>query len=64
MRYRHTRVDPVRKHLGRPGPWAQLPWRVLGLLFIAAVLLASQQPGRSAGPTHGDDLSPSPAAER
>lgn len=46
----HRRRSPIanqRKHLGRkhvgPVRWTQLPWTVLGLLFVAAVLLASQE---------------------
>lgn len=58
MTYRHKSfLDAVPKHAGRPGPWAQMPWRILGMLFVAAVLMTSQ-PSTTAGAAR--DI-PSPA---
>jgi len=43
MPYRpRSLLRDVPKHVGKPGPWAQLPWRILGMLFVAAVLMTSQ----------------------
>lgn len=44
------------KHVGRPGPWAQLPMRFLGMLFVAGVLLSGYQaqPQSDVGPPTGD----------
>lgn len=48
MPYRpRSPLHAVPKHAGKPGPWAQLPWRILGMLFVAAVLMTSH-PGTTA----------------
>ncbi|MCX6396593.1 MAG: hypothetical protein NTV23_08910 [Propionibacteriales bacterium] len=33
----------VPRHLDRPKQWAQAPWLILGMVFIAALLVASQR---------------------
>ena len=60
MEYRHrSDVATVRRDRRRPGPWAQLPWRILGMLFIAALMVLSQQHRTSLGP----DDRPAPASD-
>ena len=40
-RQHKARAFAVPKHAGRPNPWTQVPWNLLGMLFIASLFLAS-----------------------
>lgn len=71
MEYTHRgSLVPVRKHVGRPGPWSQLPMLLLGMMFVAALLLSGYERtstgpsvdiANPAGSTGGSDV---PAARR
>ncbi|MCZ4498979.1 MAG: hypothetical protein JWQ74_1532 [Marmoricola sp.] len=50
----HRARGAVRRHAGRPGPWAQLPMLLLGMMFVAALVLSGYQPS-TGGPGGADN---------